>query len=110
MLRSNPNRHQRPRKREKAKPRTKSPLKLRALDWLLSNDKTMKAILANWKTTLLGTATLFGGLATIANTLADGWQSGDLELITASGTAVTAGAAMIFARDADKSSQDSGVR
>jgi hypothetical protein len=70
----------------------------------------MKAILANWKTTLLGVATVAGGIATIANTLADGWQNGDLELLTAGGAAVTAGAAMIFARDADKSSQDSGVR
>ena len=84
-------------------------LKIKVLDWTISKNKTVKSILANWKTSLLGAATLLGGLAAIAHTLSDGWQTGDLDLITAGGTAVSGGFAMIFARDADKSSEDSGA-
>lgn len=70
----------------------------------------LKAILKNWKTTLAGVGVLLGGVSVIAKTLSDGWQPGDMELLTGAGTAVAAGFGMIFARDADKSSQDSGVR
>lgn len=91
-------------------PKIKPKLVTRIAFHLLPHHPTMKAILINWKTTLFGIGTLAGGIAAGAMTLADGWQSGDLDALTAAGAAITGGFAMIFARDADKSSQDSGVR
>lgn len=85
-------------------------LKNRVLDWTLIRNKTMKAILANWKTTLGGIGLLASGIAAAAHTLADGWQSGDMDLITAAIGGITGGFAMIFARDADKSSETSGAK
>lgn len=70
----------------------------------------MKAILTNWKTTLGGIGLLASGIAAAAHTLADGWQSGDMDLMTAAIGGITGGFAMIFARDADKSSETSGAK
>lgn len=77
---------------------------------MLSLNQVMKSILTNWKTTLGGIGLLCGGIAAVARTLSDGWQPGDMELITTAVGAVTGGFAMIFARDADKSSESSGAK
>lgn len=79
-------------------------------DALLKRNPTMKTILTNWKTTITGIGMIAGGIAAIARTLSDGWGDGDMNLITTAIGAVGGGFGLIFARDGDKSSQDSGVR
>lgn len=98
-----------PEHREPAGPKSES-LKGKVADFILKRNNTVKTALINWKTTVGGLATLFGGVTLILATLQDGWQSGDFDQLSAGITAITGGFALVFARDADKSSQDSGIR
>jgi hypothetical protein len=66
----------------------------------------------NWKTTLTGISMIAGGVASIVNHIlraSDGepltFESIQIELST-----IAIGAGFILSRDADKSSQDSGIR
>lgn len=72
--------------------------------------QAMKTILVNWKSSLGGLGAILGALATIANVLQDGFEPDDLKIIYAAVSAISIGFAGLVARDADKSSQDSGVR
>lgn len=70
---------------------------------------TMTSILINWKTTLAGIALLLGAIAKISSALADGFQSADIDVALAQWPLVVSGFAAIFARDANKTSEQSGA-
>lgn len=95
--------------KKSAEPKSKT-IKGKVVDFVASRNDTVKTALVNWKTTVGGLATLFGGVTLILTTLQDGWQGGDFDQLSAGITAITGGFALVFARDADKSSQDSGIR
>jgi len=86
------------------------------LSWLVT--KQLRPVLTNWKTSLLGLLILLPNLHTILDNLggilqvlvgvADG-NSLDVEHLKALATALGAGVALLFARDANKSSVQSGV-
>lgn len=69
----------------------------------------MQAVLANWKTTVLGIGVIAAAIAGFAKALADGDPAtvADPAILVAE---VTAGVALIFARDANKSSEVSGAK
>ena len=77
---------------------------------LAMKSKTMKSLLANWKTTLSGLAMLTGGLAAGFTVLSNGWESGDFELLTTAFVAITGGFGLIAGRDAGVSSESSGAK
>ena len=86
------------------------------LNWLLS--KQLRPVLVNWKTSLLGLLILlpnlheiltnFGGILQVLAGVADG-NSLDVEHLKALATALGAGVALLFARDANKTSEQSGA-
>lgn len=99
------------RKRESAKQKPKSEsLKGKVADAVLKRNQSMNSILINNKTTIGGIGSILSGLALIANTLADGWQSGDFDAVSGGVGLVSVGLSALFARDADKTSQDNGLR
>ena len=69
----------------------------------------MKSIQANWKTTLGGVGVVLTAIGVALNRAFDGDPETNvqIELLVVE---IMAGLALIFARDGDKSSQDSGVR
>lgn len=69
----------------------------------------MQAILVNWKTTLTGVLTLVGIISRSALLMIDNDATTNPNWSVVIPAAVAA-IGLIFARDADKSSQDSGVR
>lgn len=74
--------------------------------------KYVRPMLLNYKTTIAGVAMILHGASTIVNHLlaianGEALNPDDLHL---AGVEIVAGAGLIAARDADKSSQDSGVR
>ena len=74
--------------------------------------KKLLPFLVNWKTTFLGITAIAGGVAGLSEHLvgvADG-KPLTLEALQLHGAAIVAGFGLIFARDADKSSQDSTIR
>jgi len=74
--------------------------------------KKLLPFLVNWKTTLIGIGLVGGGVAGIAEHLA-GVADGKpltLEAVQVHLAAIAGGVAAIFARDANKSSQDSTIR
>lgn len=80
-----------------------------ALNVILKSEP-MKNFFANWKTSLSGVGLLLGGLGTIATTLSDGFQTGEGDVLMQAGAAVAAGFGLVFARDADKTSEQSGAK
>lgn len=86
------------------------------ISWLVA--KQLRPVLANWKTSLLGLLILlpnlhgilenFGGILQVLVGVADG-TSLDVEHLKALATALGAGVALLFARDANKNSEQSGV-
>lgn len=86
------------------------------LSWLVA--KQLRPVLANWKTSLLGLLILlpnlhaildnFGGILQVLLGVADG-GSLDVDHLKALATALGAGVALLFARDANKSSEQSGA-
>jgi hypothetical protein len=86
------------------------------LSWLVA--KQLRPVLTNWKTSLLGLLVLLPNLHDILNNLggilqvlagvADG-QSLDVEHLKGLATALGAGVALLFARDANKTSEQSGA-
>lgn len=74
--------------------------------------KKLLPFLVNWKTTLIGVSSVAGGIAGLADHLvgvADG-KALTFEGLQTWGAMIMAGIGLIFARDADKSSQDSNIR
>lgn len=69
----------------------------------------MKAIFANWKTSLLGITAVLHGLFTVASQFTGG-AAFSIEQMQFGIGEVVAGAGLILARDADKTSRDSGIR
>jgi hypothetical protein len=67
----------------------------------------MNKLFINWKTTSLGVTTIVGSIATALYA----WKAKALnvELITATSTGICMGLGLIFARDFNKSSEQSGV-
>lgn len=86
------------------------------LSWLVA--KQLRPVLTNWKTSLAGLLILlpnlheilsnFGGILQVLVGVADG-QALDVEHLKALATALGAGVALLFARDANKSSEQSGA-
>jgi hypothetical protein len=68
--------------------------------------------LINWKTTLLGISMIAGGVGALADHLhkATAGNPLTLEAFQMGGAAIIGGFGLIFARDADKSSQASTIR
>lgn len=64
----------------------------------------------NWKTTQAGIASLGTGIALIGTALKDGAQLGDAQSIMEGVGFVTAGLGLIFARDRNVSSEESGAK
>ena len=80
-----------------------------AMNWV---SKKILPFLLNWKTTLAGVALILHGMAAVVDALlqvTDGVPSTMEGLQMATGE-IIAGAGLIAARDANKSSQDSNVR
>jgi hypothetical protein len=74
--------------------------------------KKLLPFLINWKTTLLGISMVAGGIGSLAEHLhkaTDGHPL-SLEAFQMGGAAIIGGFGLIFARDANKSSQDSTIR
>lgn len=86
------------------------------ISWLVA--KQLRPVLVNWKTTLLGLLVLLPNLHEILNNLggilqvlvgvADG-QALDVDHLKALGAALGVGIGLLFARDGNKSSEDSGA-
>ena len=86
------------------------------ISWLVS--KQLRPVLVNWKTSLLGLLVLlpnlhdilnnFGGILQVLAGVADG-QTLDVDHLKALATSLGAGVALIFARDGNKSSEQSGA-
>jgi hypothetical protein len=68
----------------------------------------MNKYLTNWKTTSTGLISIAGAITLIAFAI----KQGDLneEKVMAAVTALTAGVGLIFARDYDKSSEQTGLK
>lgn len=86
------------------------------ISWLIA--KQLRPVVVNWKTSLLGLLILlpnvqdilanFGGILQVLLGVADG-GSLDVDRLKALAIALGAGVALIFARDANKNSEKSGV-
>lgn len=86
------------------------------ISWLVA--KQLRPVLTNWKTSLLGLLLLlpnlheilanFGGILQVLIGVADGTTL-DVDHLKALATAMGAGIALLFARDANKSSEASGA-
>lgn len=76
----------------------------------LENNTQMKSILTNWKTSLAGAAMLLPALGAIFGALTDGFQMRDVDVVKANWEGLAAGVALIFARDGNKSSEESGAK
>lgn len=74
--------------------------------------KKILPYLINWKTTLLGISMVCGGIGSLAEHLHKATEGHplSLEAFQLGGAAIIGGFGLIFARDADKSSQDSTIR
>ena len=87
------------------------------LNWLVT--KQFRPVLVNWKTSLVGLLILlpnlheilanFGGILQVLLGVADG-QNLDVEKLKLLATQLGAGMALLFARDANKSSEQSGSK
>jgi hypothetical protein len=87
------------------------------LNWLVT--KQLRPVLVNWKTSLVGLLILlpnlqeilanFGGILQVLLGVADG-QNLDVEKLKLLATQLGAGVALLFARDANKSSEQSGTK
>ena len=86
------------------------------VSWFVA--KQLRPVLTNWKTSLLGLLVLlpnlhaildnFGGILQVLVGVADG-ATLDVEHLKALATALGAGVALLFARDANKNSEQSGA-
>lgn len=86
------------------------------ISWLVT--KQLRPVLTNWKTSLAGLLILLpnlhaildnlGGILQVLVGVADGTTL-DVEHLKALATALGAGIALLFARDANKSSEESGA-
>lgn len=86
------------------------------ISWLVT--KQLRPVLTNWKTSLAGLLILlphvneilsnFGGIIQVLIGVADGTKL-DVEHLKALATALGAGVALLFARDANKNSEQSGA-
>lgn len=86
------------------------------ISWLVA--KQLRPVLTNWKTSLAGLLILlpnlheilsnFGGIIQVLIGVADGTTL-DVEHLKALATALGAGVALLFARDANKNSEQSGA-
>ena len=87
------------------------------ISWLVA--KQLRPVIVNWKTSLLGLLILlpnlhqiidnFGGILQVLLGVADG-QTLDVEHLKLLAAQLGTGVALIFARDGNKSSQDTGLR
>lgn len=68
--------------------------------------KKINTILTNWKTSLGGIALIASGISVVTSGLSDGYQAEEFETLSAAIGGIIAGFTLLFARDADKRSED----
>jgi hypothetical protein len=98
-------------------PNTTSYLMNKIIEWIVS--KQLKPVLKSWKTTLLGLSILlpnahdiltnFGGILQVLIGVADGGTV-DVDKLKTLAIALGAGVALLFSRDANKSTEDSVLK